>query len=242
MPEENRNCNKLGHIILSNVSLFARRMRWFDFQPKKFFRNFFSRREWKVKYDLVDDNDEDTLEYSYKNTFIYNPAKNGPGLTGDEVVTLVHPLILGMALSINVDRPELLPFIGNAINGIFGNPTDAFWTGRAMDILFGGIPLDCTSDAFEVAAACSEFSTGDYKSIQPLNETFYKFSLFGGVNSSLFFWATVRRIKFPYFSGEWDRFGTFYRATWFKESPRFGPSAEIQRWNWNGRLVRRRMQ
>lgn len=130
----------------------------------------------------MDDDEADTLEYSYKNIFIYNPVKNGEGLTGEEIITLVNPMILGIALGINVERRELLPFIDNAIKGLFQNPTDAFWTGRVLDILFDGIPLDCSSDAFEVAAACSEFSTGDHKNIQPLNETFYKFSLFGGVN------------------------------------------------------------
>lgn len=140
-------------------------------------------REWKVKFDLVDDNEADTLEYSYKNTFIYDPTKNGAGLTGNEIVTIMNPMILGMALGINVDRQELLPFIENAIKGVFGNPSDAFWTGRVMDILFDGIPLDCSSNAFEVAAACGEFSSGEHKAIQPLNESFYKFSLFGGVNS-----------------------------------------------------------
>lgn len=148
---------------------------------------FFLRREWKVKYDLVDDDEADTLEYSYKNIFIYDPSKNGPGLTGEEMITLVHPLILGMALSVNVDRQELLPFITNAIKGILQAPTDPFWTGRVMDILFDGVPLDCRSDDFEVAAACGEFSTGEYKAIQPFNETFYKFSLFGGVSFDFFF-------------------------------------------------------
>lgn len=138
-----------------------------------------------MKYDLVDDNEADTLEYSYKNTFIYDPSKNGEGLTGEEIITLVHPMILGTALSINIDRPELLPFIESVINGVLNSPTDPFWTGRAMDILFDGIPLDCTSDDFEVAAACAEFSSGEHKAIQPFNETFYKFSLFGGVSLHL---------------------------------------------------------
>lgn len=156
--------------------------RWFVF--------FFNRdippriyREWKVKYDLVDDDDTDTLEYSYKNTFIYDPTKNGPGLTGDEIITVINPLVMGMALSISIDRRELLPFIDSAINGLLGNPKDVFWTGRVMDLLFDGFPLDCRSDGFEVAAACSEFSTGEHTAIQPLNESFYKFSLFGGVSS-----------------------------------------------------------
>lgn len=48
-------------------------------------------REWKEKFDLVDDDEEDTLTYHYKNTFLYKPEKNGPGLTGDEIITMIHP-------------------------------------------------------------------------------------------------------------------------------------------------------
>lgn len=134
---------------------------------------------------MVDDDEADTLEYSYKNTFIYNPAKNGPGLTGNEIVTMGHPMILGMALTINIERHEMLSFVVNSINGLLHHPTDAFWTGRVMDILFDGIVLDCTSDAFEVAAACAEFSSGDHASITPINETAYKFAMLSGVSKQL---------------------------------------------------------
>lgn len=34
---------------------------------------------------MVDDNEEDTIEYDYRNTFVYHPEKNGPGLTGEEI-------------------------------------------------------------------------------------------------------------------------------------------------------------
>lgn len=54
-----------------------------------FFEHFF--REWKEKWDLVDDDEEDTLTYHFKNTFIYKPAMNGPGLTGNEIITMIHP-------------------------------------------------------------------------------------------------------------------------------------------------------
>lgn len=140
-------------------------------------------REWKTKYDLVDNKQDDTLEYSYQNTFLYDPTKNGPGLTGDEIVTIAHPLILGIALTINADRPEMLPFVDKVIKGVLPDQKSFLWTGRAMDILFNGIPLDCRSDDFEVAGACAEFSSGTHKNIQPVNETFYKFSLFSGVSN-----------------------------------------------------------
>lgn len=141
----------------------------------------FNFREYKDKYDIVDDNEEDTIEYEYRNTYIYRPEKNGPGLTGDEIVTMPHPLLLGMALAVNVDREELVPFVYAAMKGLLRNPKDIFYHGRLWDILYDGIELDCSSDEFEVTAVCSEFSGGDYNEIRPINETAYNFSLFGNV-------------------------------------------------------------
>lgn len=48
-------------------------------------------REWKLKFDLIDDEDEDTLTYHYTNTFIFRPDLSGPGLTGDEHIIMPHP-------------------------------------------------------------------------------------------------------------------------------------------------------
>lgn len=56
-----------------------------------FVLSFILPREWKEKFDLVDDEETDTLTYNYKNTFIYKKEKNGPGLTGDEIVTMANP-------------------------------------------------------------------------------------------------------------------------------------------------------
>lgn len=47
-------------------------------------------REWKEKFDLVDDDEEDTLTYHYKNTFIFRPDLSG-SLTGNEIITMPHP-------------------------------------------------------------------------------------------------------------------------------------------------------
>lgn len=111
-----------------------------------FLWNFHCYREWKTKVDIIDDNNADTVEYDYVNTIYFRPELSASGLTGDEFVVLAHPLILGMAMSIKRERPELLELISNAINGLFRDPKNIFFTGRLFDLLFDGIYLDCSSE------------------------------------------------------------------------------------------------
>lgn len=42
---------------------------------------------------MVDDDAEDTLSYRMTNTFIFRPDLSN-GLTGNEIITTVHPLIM----------------------------------------------------------------------------------------------------------------------------------------------------
>lgn len=53
---------------------------------------FFSS-EFREKFNFVDDNETDTVEYDLKNTFFFRPDLS-EGLTGDEIVTVPNPLIL----------------------------------------------------------------------------------------------------------------------------------------------------
>lgn len=48
-------------------------------------------REWKEKFDFIDDDAEDTLTYHYRNRFIFRQDLSAPGLTGDEIIIMPHP-------------------------------------------------------------------------------------------------------------------------------------------------------
>lgn len=92
-----------------------------------------------------------------------------------------------MALTINVDRAPMLPLIAKAIGFLFHEPKSIFWTGKAMDMMFNGVPVDCTSSDFNAKATCSVFEGGEIKAVQPTDETdIFKFSLFGGVRIVFF--------------------------------------------------------
>lgn len=57
-------------------------------------------------------------------------------------------------------------------------------TTKVMDLLFRGVPIDCSSQSFESQAICSAFALDQAPGVKPLNETHYKFSVFGSKNAT----------------------------------------------------------
>lgn len=90
-----------------------------------------------------------------------------------------------MALAVNIDKKPMLPVAANAINQIFHDPVDPFWTGRVMDLLFDGVDVDCSSSHFEAQATCSVLGSGDVQAIRVIDEKLLKFSMLGGVSYHL---------------------------------------------------------
>lgn len=84
-----------------------------------------------------------------------------------------------------------------AIEQIFHEPKDMFWTGKAMDVLFRGILIDCSNtEQFQAKAVCGVFESGEVKAIQKLNDTHFSFSLFASVgfcNFSIIQFVNVKR-------------------------------------------------
>jgi hypothetical protein len=57
--------------------------------------------EYKEKVNIVDHEDDDTVSFNLKNTWHFN--QNGSGnLTGDEIVTVPHVLLLVRRLTLSL--------------------------------------------------------------------------------------------------------------------------------------------
>ncbi|XP_039438033.1 sensory neuron membrane protein 1-like [Culex pipiens pallens] len=149
--------------------------------------------EWKEKFDTEDDLEEDTLSFTLRNTWIFRPDISAP-LTGDEMITVPHLLVLGVFLSVQRDREEMMPLISSGMKIIFDPLDSAFMTVRVMDLLFDGIPVDCGSEEFAAKAVCSGMESEG--AVAPLNETHVKFSMFGMRNATdAGRWVVYRGVK-----------------------------------------------
>lgn len=88
---------------------------------------------------------------------------------------------MGMYLAVNVDKQPMLPTVDDVIKKIFHDPADAFFTGRAMDLMYDGIEIDCSSDDALVSAVCLQFE-GE-RAFRRDDNGKLLFSLFAGVST-----------------------------------------------------------
>lgn len=86
---------------------------------------------------------------------------------------------MGALLATNVDKKPMLTMVETGMKGLFNDPPDTFFTGRAMDLLFDGVLIDCTKEDQIVAALCLNFE--NEKGFKKLGDGHMKFSMFGGV-------------------------------------------------------------
>uniref|UniRef100_A0A182P753 Sensory neuron membrane protein 1 n=1 Tax=Anopheles epiroticus TaxID=199890 RepID=A0A182P753_9DIPT len=148
--------------------------------------------EWKEKYDTLDNVEDDTLTFTLRNTWIFRPDLSV--LTGEEIVTVPHPLIMGVLLTVQRDREAMMPLVKKGISILFDPLETAFLKVRVMDLLFDGIYIDCSSQDFAAKALCSGMDSEG--AVSPHNETHYKFSLFGMRNhTEAGRWVVYRGVK-----------------------------------------------
>ncbi|CAK9811125.1 Sensory neuron membrane protein 1 [Anthophora plagiata] len=139
--------------------------------------------EYKEKVDLVDREEDDSVEYSLKATWYFNPSRSN-GLTGEEEIVFPHVLILSMVKIALVEQPAAIGIISKGVDSIFKKPGTVFVKAKAREILFDGLPVDCTVKDFAGSAICNVLKTKD-DALVPDGEGRYLFSLFGPKNGSI---------------------------------------------------------
>lgn len=86
-----------------------------------------------------------------------------------------------MVYTVEREKPGALNLLGKGIKFLFNNPTTPFVTAKVRDILFDGIPINCTSKDFATAAICTMIRANP-SGLKPLNDDIFLFSFFGMVS------------------------------------------------------------
>lgn len=138
--------------------------------------------EWKEKAEVVDYEDDDTVTFHMKNTFIFNQEKSGQ-LTGKEVVVVPHPVLVGLISAAERTKPGTLGLVNKALPLLFNQPETVFLKTTVHDLLFGGNVINCTSKEFAANAVCTFLKKGS-KDLEKLPDNTFKFSIFGMKNAT----------------------------------------------------------
>eukprot|EP00102_Acyrthosiphon_pisum_P006877 XP_003240759.3 PREDICTED: LOW QUALITY PROTEIN: sensory neuron membrane protein 1 [Acyrthosiphon pisum] len=139
--------------------------------------------EWKEKENLIDDIDADTVEFSFKNTFVFDEMSTLP-LTGDEIIVMPHLAMIGMVTMTKMMKPAALGLVNKAIPYLYPDQTSAFMMGTANDIMWNGLDINCTSEEFASVAICSQIRQNS-ESLHKISKDHFKFSLFGVKNGTI---------------------------------------------------------
>ncbi|XP_023315904.1 sensory neuron membrane protein 1-like isoform X1 [Trichogramma pretiosum] len=139
--------------------------------------------EWQEKVDIVDRKEDDTVEYSLKNKWIFVPGKSD-GLDGQEELVMPHIFMLALIMAGVRERPKAMPIINKAVNSVFRNPTSLFVRVKAMDMMFNGLPIDCNVTDFAGSAVCSLLREKAEGTLQIDGPDQYRFSLLGAKNDT----------------------------------------------------------
>ncbi|XP_025419540.1 sensory neuron membrane protein 1-like isoform X3 [Sipha flava] len=162
--------------------------------------------EWKFKEDLEDDSKSDTVEFSFKNTFIFDEMMTLP-LTGEEIITMPHLAMLGMVTMTKMTKPAAIGLINKAIPLLYPDQTNAFMTATANDIMWNGLDINCTSSEFPAVAVCTQIRQNS-ASLHKINNNHFKFSLLGVKNGTVESnrYVVNRGLKMPMDVGQVIRF------------------------------------
>lgn len=132
---------------------------------------------------MEDDEEQDTMSFDQKNTFFFLPNKTSP-LTGNEIVTIPHPVITFGLLVVQRDSAPLIPMAIQGLDEVFNSPKTPFLTATVYDLLFNGIPINCDVHGFQAQTVCSALEDTLGESSR-LNETHLLLSLLKAVIFSI---------------------------------------------------------
>lgn len=87
--------------------------------PKTLKKKNCSFSQWQEKTNQVDHEEDDTVSYTFRNTYYFNPEKSN-GLTAQEEIIVPNILALGLVNVVLKERPTAMPIICKLLKSFLG--------------------------------------------------------------------------------------------------------------------------
>ncbi|XP_029174176.1 sensory neuron membrane protein 1-like [Nylanderia fulva] len=138
---------------------------------------------YRDKENLEDREEDDTVEYSLRQTWYFNPEKSI--MSEDAEIYFFHPLMISVVLIIQRDKPSAMGVINKAFDSIFQKPESIFIKTTIKDLFFRGILVDCTDITdFAGSAVCNALKEKEAIFIVE-GESRYKYGFLAKANGTL---------------------------------------------------------
>ncbi|XP_067206521.1 sensory neuron membrane protein 1-like isoform X2 [Linepithema humile] len=112
---------------------------------------------YRDKEDIVERDEDDTVEYSLKQTWYFKEEQSV--MSDNTEIYSFHPVILAIILTAQVERPSAMGVISKAVDSIFKKPESIFIKTTVKDLFFHGVSFDCTDVTdFAGSAVCGVLS------------------------------------------------------------------------------------
>nr|CAD7267412.1 unnamed protein product [Timema shepardi] len=149
-------------------------------------RNTLDYREYRERVD-IQKHEDGTISFQLRTTFLFNQEKSGD-VSLDEVVTLVHFVILASATKVKKQYPFALKMMNPMVAEIFNAPDYIFLTGTAREILFDGVTVvNCTEPLSPTAEMlCDQLAGIMPETVRNTEPGIFKFSFYHHVSFILF--------------------------------------------------------
>ncbi|KAL6255879.1 hypothetical protein P5V15_013119 [Pogonomyrmex californicus] len=137
---------------------------------------------FRDKEDIVDREEDDTVEYSLRQVWYFNQEKSI--MSENTEIYSFHPLMIALILFTQQERPKAMGIISKALDSIFNKPESIFIKTTVKELFFYGISFDCTDvKDFAGSAVCSALQEKEDILIKEVDLR-YRFGYFAKTNGS----------------------------------------------------------
>ncbi|XP_020289234.1 sensory neuron membrane protein 1-like isoform X1 [Pseudomyrmex gracilis] len=96
---------------------------------------------YRDKENLVDRDEDDTVEYSLRQVWYFNSAKSSASENAE--IYAFHPVMLAVTLLTQIEKPAALGVVSKALDSVFKKPDSMFIKTTVKELFFDGVRFSC---------------------------------------------------------------------------------------------------